>query len=99
MDWYDGTETGEMDMGALAGTGHQLPRGNHRCGVRLLCRDGETGAAVVAAAWAGMAVPTAQGTEENVAEGRDREPAVYLEHCTRIIMVYCLPFTVYRLRN
>ena len=83
MDWHDGTEAGEMDMGALAGTGHQLPRGDHRGGVRLLCRDGETGAAVVAAAWAGMAVQTAQGTEEDVAAIRDRESAVCLERDAR----------------
>ncbi len=40
---------------------------------------------MVAAAWAGMAVPTAERTEENVAEVRDREPAVYLECNERTI--------------
>ena len=83
MDWHDGTEAGEVDMAALAGIGHQLPRGDHRGGVRLLCGDGTAGATVVAAAWAVMAVQTAQGTEEDVAEVRDREPAVCLEHDER----------------
>ena len=83
MDWYDGSEAGEVDVAALAGAGHQLSRGDHRGGVRLLCGDGTAGAAVVAAAWAGMAVQTAEGTEENVAEVRDREPAVYLERDAR----------------
>ena len=85
MDWDDSTKTGEMDLCALDGTEYPLPRGYHRSGVRLLCGDGETGAAVVAAAWAGMAVQTAQGTEEDVAEVRDRESAVCLERNERTI--------------
>jgi len=40
---------------------------------------------MVAAAWAGMAVQTAQRTEEDVAAIRDRESAVCLERDERTI--------------
>ena len=59
MDRHDGTQTGEMDLPALEGIGYSLSCGRHRCGVRLLCRNGGKGSLVVAETLDGMALQVA----------------------------------------
>lgn len=50
VDRDDGTEAGEMGVQPLEGAGHPLPLRDYRGGVRLLCRNDGTGAAMVAGA-------------------------------------------------
>lgn len=80
VDRDDGTEAGEMDIQPLGGAGHPLPLRNHRGGVRLLCRNDGTGAAVVAGAQPGMAVPADKGATEDVETVYHREHAVSVEY-------------------
>lgn len=80
VDRDDGTEAGEMGVLPLEGAGHRLSLRNHRGGVRLLCRDDGAGAAMVAGAWPGMAVPTDKGTTEDVEAVYHREHAVSVEY-------------------
>ena len=79
VDRDDGPETGEMGVQSLEGTGHPLPLRNHRGGVRLLRRNDGTGAAVVAGAQPGMAVPADKGATEDVETVYHREHAVSVE--------------------
>lgn len=80
VDRDDGTEAGEMGVFALEGTGHPLPLRHHRGGVRLLCRNDGAGAAVVAGAQSGMAVPADKGATEDVEAVYHREHAVSVEY-------------------
>ena len=80
VDRDDGTEAGEMGVQPLEGTRHPLPLRDHRGGVRLLCRNNGTGAAVVAGAQSGMAVPADKGATEDVETVYHREHAVSVEY-------------------
>lgn len=79
VDRDDGTEAGEMGVQPLEGAGHPLPLRDHRGGVRLLRGDDGTGAAVVAGAQPGVAVPADKGTTEDVEAVHHREHAVPVE--------------------
>ena len=79
VDRDDGAEAGEMGVQPLEGTGHPLPLRNDRGGVRLLCRNDGAGAAVVAGAQSGMAVPADKGATEDVEAVYHREHAVSVE--------------------
>ena len=82
MDRDDGTQTGEMGVHPLEGTGHPLPLRYDRGGVRLLCGYCQACSDMVAAPWTGMALPSAEGTSQDVAPVYHREyvvPVVYME--------------------
>lgn len=80
VDRDDGTEAGEMGVQPLEGAGHRLPLRNHRGGVRLLRRNDGAGAAVVAGAQPGMAVPADEGTTEDVEAVYCRKFIIFVEH-------------------
>ena len=67
----------------LERVGHPLPCGYHRCGVRLLCRNGTEGSTMVAEALLGMALPTCQGAKADVAQVCHWQPALHLQNYQR----------------
>lgn len=66
MDRDDSSQTGEMDVQPLEGTGHPLSCGHRRGGVRLFCRHHAAGTYLVAGTFLGVALPAYQGTETDV---------------------------------
>ena len=83
VDRDDGAEAGEMGVQPLEGTGHPLPLRDHRGGIRLLCRNDGTGAAVVAGAQSGMAVPAVKRAQKDVETVYHREHAVSVQYSQR----------------
>lgn len=83
VDRDDGAEAGEMGVQPLEGAGHPLPLRDHRGGVRLLCRNNGTGAAVVAGAQLGMAVPPDKRAQKDVETVYHREHAVSVQYSQR----------------
>lgn len=96
MDWYDGTEAGEVDLLSLERVEHPLPRRYYRSRFRLLCRYRRACSAVVAESWLGMALQIVQRAQAHVEEIHYRQYGVHLAHDGRKaleVIVFVLVFT------
>lgn len=58
LDWHDSTQAGKMDLRPLPRARGKLPRGLHRCRVRLLCKNAKTCTTIHAGVQSRMALPT-----------------------------------------